>query len=262
MISGFAQANTVQKGLFNKFAAEVQMIKGMRHPNICLFVGACFEPPHFAIITELAANGCLWDALQLPLLPPYKACDGGSAYFCSKQSFKSTQSLPPKGTWPWTLVKRVAQGTAQGMLYLHSGKPPVLHRDLKSANILLDGSYTAKLCDFGLSRLKETHNRGMTGNCGTVQWMAPEVLDSTHYDEKADVFSYGIVCWELLTRERPYAGMNAIQCALAVLTRNQRPEIPSWCPASLSSLIRACLMKDPNKRPSFDQVLLALDAMP
>lgn len=76
------------------------------------------------------------------------------------------------------------------MNYLHFGNPPVLHRDLKSANILLDDSYNAKVADFGLSRLK-AQQRSMTGNCGTVQWMAPEILASEGYAEPADVYSYG-----------------------------------------------------------------------
>jgi serine/threonine protein kinase len=147
------------------------------------------------------------------------------------------------------------------MTYLHSGKPPVLHRDLKSANILLDESYTAKVCDFGLSRIK-AQERSMTGNCGTVQWMAPEVLANQPYAEPADVFSFGIIMWETLTGECPYDGMSAIQCALAVLNRDLRPPIPEWCPPSLSALIRSCLDKDPSKRPTFAQILLALDAMP
>jgi serine/threonine protein kinase len=147
------------------------------------------------------------------------------------------------------------------MAYLHSGSPPVLHRDLKSANILLDESYTAKVCDFGLSRLK-SQDRSMTGNCGTVQWMAPEVLANQSYNEKADVFSYGIICWELLTRQCPYEGMSAIQCAMAVLNRNQRPEIPRWCPPPLHALIRRCVKKDPKERPTFTQILDALDKMP
>ena len=75
---------------------------------------------------------------------------------------------------PWVLIKHVAVGAARGMTYLHGGKPPVLHRDLKSANLLLDDSYTTKVADFGLSRIK-AQERSMTGNCGTVQWMAPEV---------------------------------------------------------------------------------------
>ena len=76
------------------------------------------------------------------------------------------------------------------MNYLHFGNPPVLHRDLKSANILLDDSYNAKVADFGLSRIK-AQQRSMTGNCGTVQWMAPEILANESYAEPADVYSYG-----------------------------------------------------------------------
>lgn len=254
----------------------------MRHPNICLYMGACISPPNRAIITELAANGSLWDALRLPLAPPYIPCDGltragwplsmyqpdtrhGAPPILSGPPRSNTQSsnnaVPPKGTWHWVLVKHVARGAARGMAYLHSGKPPVLHRDLKSANILLDESYTAKVCDFGLSRLK-AHETSMTGNCGTVQWMAPEVLSNERYNEKADVFSYGIICWELLTAECPYDGMTPIQCALAVLNRDQRPTIPKWCPPSLQALIRSCWKRDPALRPTFEQVIAALDSMP
>jgi serine/threonine protein kinase len=125
---------------------------------------------------------------------------------------------------------------------------------------LLDESYTAKVCDFGLSRVK-AQERSMTGNCGTVQWMAPEVLANQSYNEKADIYSFGIILWELLSRECPYDGMTAIQCALAVLNRDKRPEIPKWCPPSLHALIKSCVKKDADQRPSFAQILLALDAI-
>jgi serine/threonine protein kinase len=251
-------------------------LQGMRHPNICLYMGASLDPPNRAIITELAANGSVWDALRLPLTPPFVPADGtargawplklyvpDAAYGAPPTDLampRLTAPIPPKGTWPWELVKRVACGAARGMAYLHSGNPPVLHRDLKSANLLLDESYTTKVCDFGLSRLK-AQERSMTGNCGTVQWMAPEVLANMSYNEKADVYSFGIICWELLTRECPYDGMTAIQCALAVLNRDKRPEIPKWCPPSLHALIKACVKKEPSMRPTFEQILLALDAM-
>mmetsp|Transcript_4999 Transcript_4999/g.8783 ORF Transcript_4999/g.8783 Transcript_4999/m.8783 type:complete len:170 (+) Transcript_4999:737-1246(+) len=162
---------------------------------------------------------------------------------------------------PWQLVKRAASGAARGMAYLHGGNPPVLHRDLKSANLLLDDSYTTKVADFGLSRLK-AQERSMTENCGTVQWMAPEVLANHHYAEPADVYSFGIILWELLSRECPYDGMSPIQCALAVLNRDARPEIPIWCPSPLADLIRACWEKDSSSRPTFAQIISALDAMP
>ncbi len=163
----------------------------MRHPNICLYMGACLEPPNRAIVTELAANGSVWDALRLPLAPPYVACDGVTRDGWPQHLYhpdprhgvppsyvaRKEPPIPPKGTWPWVLVKKVACGAARGMAYLHSGNPPVLHRDLKSANLLLDESYTTKVCDFGLSRLK-SQNQSMTGNCGTVQWMVRSQVGS------------------------------------------------------------------------------------
>ena len=91
--------------------------------------------------------------------------------------------------------------------------------------------------------------------------MAPEVLANRSYDEKADVYSFGIIVWELLARECPYEGMTAIQCALAVLNRDKRPEIPKWCPPGLHALIKACVKKEPSERPSFVEVIGMLDAM-
>jgi serine/threonine protein kinase len=274
VLTGSAQSKSVPRAVLEEFAAEINLLKGMRHPNICLYMGACLEPPNRAIITELAANGSLWDALRLPLTPPYVACDGqtrsgwpdelyqpDSKHGAPPTSTKLIYAVPPRGTWHWILVKRVACGAARGMAYLHSGKPPILHRDLKSANILLDDSYTAKVCDFGLSRLK-AQERSMTGNCGTVQWMAPEVLANQAYNEKADVFSYGIIVWELLSRQCPYDGMSPIQCALKVLNNDYRPEIPKWCPPTLQALIRSCVKRDPDERPTFPQILAALDSMP
>eukprot|EP00934_Nitzschia_sp_Nitz4_P006741 Nitzschia sp. Nitz4//scaffold50_size126154//107061//109970//NITZ4_003702-RA/size126154-processed-gene-0.64-mRNA-1//-1//CDS//3329553749//6731//frame0 len=274
VLTGAAQNKHIAKAILEEFRAEINLLKGMRHPNICLYMGACVQPPNRAIVTELAANGSVWDALRLPLSPPYSPADGtalgawpASLYTPSEHGVppggkpQTTVPIPPKGSWPWMLVKRVACGAARGMAYLHSGNPPVLHRDLKSANLLLDESYTAKVCDFGLSRLK-AQARSMTGNCGTVQWMAPEVLANKKYDEKADVFSYGIILWELLSRECPYEGMTAIQCALAVLNRDKRPEIPKWCPPQFHALIRSCTKKDQSQRPTFSEIIVILDAMP
>ncbi|KAL3826522.1 hypothetical protein ACHAXA_004359 [Cyclostephanos tholiformis] len=262
VLTGSAQTETVPKAILEEFIAEINMLSGMRHPNICLFMGACLDPPNRAIVTELCENGSLWDALRSPL-SIYEVADGETRlawpldlYYPITPTFHPP--LAPAGAWPWALVKRVASGTARGMCYLHSGNPPVLHRDLKSANILLDLSFTAKLADFGLSRLKAVRS-GMTGNCGTVQWMAPEVLCSEKYAEPADVFSFGIILWEMLTKECPYDGMTPIQCALTVLNQNKRPEIPEWCPQSFRVLINRCVERDPLSRPTFAEILAALD---
>lgn len=178
VLTGSAQAETVSRAVLEEFIAEINMVSGMRHPNICLFMGACLDPPNRAIVTELCEHGSLWDALRSPL-SLYQVADGKTRFAWPldlynpvkerRESFEMSEPpFAPDGAWPWALVKRIAEGTARGMCYLHSGDPPVLHRDMKSANILLDESYTAKLADFGLSRLKAVRS-GMTGNCGTVQ---------------------------------------------------------------------------------------------
>jgi len=102
---------------------------------------------------------------------------------------------------------------AKGMHFMHSLKPPLMHRDMKSLNLLMQepiegpGSYVnVKISDFGLTRhVNEHNNLFMTGQAGTFHWMAPEVLQNHPYSEKADVYSYGIVMWEILCREPPFA---------------------------------------------------------
>jgi serine/threonine protein kinase len=130
---------------------------------------------------------------------------------------------------------------------------------LQSANILLDSTYKAIICDFGLSRIKTQEDHGiMTQNCGTFQWMAPEVLAKERYNEKCDVFSYSIILWELLTGKCPYYGK--IPCLLSIVHNNERPVIPPWCPPALQGLIRSCGQREPEKRPSFLQIIGALES--
>ena len=146
VLTGSAQAETVPKAVLEEFIAEINIISGMRHPNICLFMGACLTPPNRAIVTELCENGSLWDALRSPLGSNYCVADGHSRsawplelykvapppplYQNGQVSFSvpSEPPMPPAGAWPWALIKRVSAGAARGMCYLHSGKPPVLHR--------------------------------------------------------------------------------------------------------------------------------------
>lgn len=95
----------------------------------------------------------------------------------------------------------MALDAARGVLYLHSFNPPILHRDLKSLNLLLDEAFRTKLADFGWTRTLANY---MTSKIGTYQWMAPEVIAGQVYTEKADVFSFGIILWEIAAREPPY----------------------------------------------------------
>ncbi|CAK4886466.1 unnamed protein product [Aphanomyces euteiches] len=154
-------------------------------------------------------------------------------------------------------VLRFILHTAKGMSYLHNFEPPILHRDLKSPNLLVDCDYSVKISDFGLSRVK-AYVQTMTGSCGTMQWMAPEVLGNEKYTEKADVFSFGILMWECLTGKCPYEGMPQIQAAQRILKNELRPAIPRSCPAYLAKLMKTCWAHDPQVRPSFLQILCAL----
>jgi hypothetical protein len=100
----------------------------------------------------------------------------------------------------------------------------------------------------------------MTGGIGTSQWMAPEVLVSQAYDEKADVYSYGIILWEMLTGDVPYRGMREIQVAMSVINHNNRPKIPNNCPQNLAKFIRICWQTDPQKRPEFRTIVRGLES--
>ncbi len=148
-------------------------MESLRHPNIVMFMGACTKSPgNLAIVLEFCKNNCLWALLQDLRIP-----------------------------LSWEKRLELAIGVAKGMMYLHSFAVPVLHRDLKSLNVLLDEYYTPKIADFGWTRLLAEK---MTLKVGTFQWMAPEVILTKTYTEKADVYSFGIILWEIASREPPY----------------------------------------------------------
>lgn len=150
---------------------------------------------------------------------------------------------------------------ARGMNYLHNSIPTVVHRDLKSSNLLVDKNWTVKVADFGLSRLKlETFLTTKTGK-GTPQWMAPEVLRSEPSNEKSDVYSYGVVLWELITQKVPWDTLNTMQVIGAVGFMDHRLEIPSDADPQWSSMIESCWVSDPQRRPSFRELLERLQVL-
>ncbi|KAG5237111.1 dual specificity protein kinase splA [Salix suchowensis] len=146
----------------------------------------------------------------------------------------------------------MALDIARGMNYLHHYNPPIIHRDLKSSNLLVDKNWTVKVGDFGLSRLKhETYLTTKTGK-GTPQWMAPEVLRNEPSDEKSDVYSYGVILWELATEKIPWDNLNSMQfCVLAgdwsCRVHEQQLEIPKDVDPQWASIL-GC-------RPTFQELL-------
>jgi serine/threonine protein kinase len=139
------------------------------------------------------------------------------------------------------------------MAYLHSRN--VIHRDLKPSNILLTREHRTKISDFGMS----VANTGqeLTAETGTYRYMAPEVIRHEKYSSNADVYSFGLCLWQLITREVPFATMTPIQAAYSV-AEGRRPTIPSSTPRRLQEIIMACWDHDSRKRPSFTFIAMAL----
>ena len=241
VLSSACQAE-VPQSILQSFRDEVQMLARLRHPNICLFLGACLDPPCRAIVTELISRGSLWDALRTPHL--FENRGSGDIFH-----------------WPWWVIRRVLDGTCRGLIYLHGNNPPIIHRDLKSANLLLDDSFYVKICDFGLARLRD-YTSTMTANVGTAQWTAPEVLAGKAYNESADMFSLGIVAWELLSGKCPYDHIsNQVEIAVNVTQYNVRPPLSDRCPKQVRYFIENCWSADPRSRMSASEALKKLETV-
>ncbi|OAY70760.1 Serine/threonine-protein kinase EDR1 [Ananas comosus] len=147
---------------------------------------------------------------------------------------------------------------ARGMNYLHNCTPIIVHRDLKSPNLLVDKNWVVKVCDFGLSRMKHSTFLSSRSTAGTAEWMAPEVLRNEPSDEKCDVFSFGVILWELCTLQQPWEGMNPMQVVGAVGFQHRRLDIPDDMDPVIADIIKKCWQTDPKKRPSFSEIMAAL----
>ncbi|CAG7882148.1 unnamed protein product [Brassica rapa] len=207
------------------FRQEVALMKRLRHPNVLLFMGAVTSPQRLCIVSELLPRGSLFQLLQ-----------------------RKTSKLD------WRRRILMALDIARGMNYLHCCSPPIVHRDLKSSNLLVDRNLTVKVADFGLSRVKhETYLTTKSGK-GTPQWMAPEVLRNESADEKSDIYSFGVVLWELATEKIPWETLNSMQVIGAVGFMNQRLEIPKDIDPLWISLMESCWHNDAKLRPTFQEL--------
>lgn len=195
--------------------AEVSILSQLRHPNIVLYLGAGTTPPSVFVVTEWCERGDLNDLLYDPSAPLSAAAR-----------------------------VRLALHVAQGMTYLHSPRRGIVHRDLKSQNLLITRHYVLKVADFGLTifqtELAKTAKAAANPDeraaaafgadaVGTPQWMAPEVLEGERYNEKVDVFSFGVVLSELCARVQPYADRyKRWDFVEAVLEEGAAPTMPLW----------------------------------
>ncbi|XP_049913978.1 mitogen-activated protein kinase kinase kinase 7 isoform X1 [Epinephelus moara] len=208
------------------FIVELRQLSRVNHHNIVKLYGSCNNP--VCLVMEYAEGGSLYNVLHgAEPLPYYTASHAMSWCFqCS-----------------------------QGVAYLHGMKPKALiHRDLKPPNLLLvAGGTVLKICDFGTACDIQTH---MTNNKGSAAWMAPEVFEGNNYSEKCDVFSWGIILWEVITRRKPFdeIGGPAFRIMWAV-HNGTRPPLIKNLPKPIESLMTRCWSKDPSQRPSMEEIV-------
>ncbi|KAJ8764236.1 hypothetical protein K2173_005976 [Erythroxylum novogranatense] len=219
----------VSAEMLREFSQEVYIMRKIRHKNVVQFIGACTRPPHLCIVTEFMAKGSIYE-------------------FLHKQ----------KGVFKLPSLIKVAIDLSKGMNYLHQNN--IIHRDLKTANLLMDENEVVKVADFGVARV-QIQSGVMTAETGTYRWMAPEVIEHKPYDQKADVFSFGIVLWELLTGELPYSYLTPLQAAVGVVQKGLRPTIPKHSHPKVAELLERCWRQDPSQRPSFSEILDNLQHM-
>lgn len=127
--------------------------------------------------------------------------------------------------------------------------------------MLLDNAGRIKITDFGVSRFESLNPTEMTGQTGTLGYMAPEVLRGNAYNHKCDVYSFGICLWEIYCCALPYSDMNRSEKASAVIYEDKRPEIPDRCPNNLAKMMKQCWDKDPKRRPEMREVVNMLEAI-
>lgn len=211
---------------------EVAAMAGLKHPRVVRLLACCLEPPNVCLVQELAENGSLHSALHPPGMGANRRLD-------------------------YLTLLRIAIDIADGMSYLH---PSLVHRDLKTQNILLDRSCRAQVCDFGIAKFKErTFLTTLKAQAGTPAYMAPEMFEgSSEISEKCDVYSFAVILWEMITGEVPWDGATPMQVIFAVGVQRQRLPLPPSCPEAMQGLVERCWAADPGVRPGFPEILQSL----
>eukprot|EP01117_Protostelium_nocturnum_P012394 TRINITY_DN4575_c0_g1_i1.p1 TRINITY_DN4575_c0_g1~~TRINITY_DN4575_c0_g1_i1.p1 ORF type:complete len:1875 (+),score=604.74 TRINITY_DN4575_c0_g1_i1:191-5815(+) len=213
------KSDNISEKQLQDFLGEVAILKSLRpHPNVVLFLGMTFPPQPLSLITEFCDGGNLYDYLR------EKTVD---------EATKSNMIL----------------NIARGMLHLHLEK--VIHRDLAVRNILLSSSLEVKVSDFGMSREQKSGADVTSSETGPLKWMAPEAITRREYSPKSDVFSFGVVVWEIITVSEPFPELTPLEVAIEVATKGRRLEIPASASKKLKQIMNQCWEKDPNDRPDF-----------
>jgi len=225
-----------------EFKKEFKVMSVLESPHVVNFIGACLEPK-ICMVMEYCSRGTVWHVLN----------ERGAEVAWSKA------------------LKFLTEITA-GLAYLHYLKPAIFHRDLKTLNILVNESWEVKLTDFGTARFNTIDNKQTLSNMvGTIGWTAPELYREEMFTAKSDVYSLGMIFWEIVTRvikgryERPFEEFPELKLDVLILVQSAehhlRPSIPSGCNSLLAALIQSCWDSNPESRPSSLAVMDQLKAI-
>lgn len=222
------------KEIVTEILGEACVMAFLKHANILTLYGVTLTGQALWIISELCAHGSLRMVLNDDSFP-----------------LSYLQKLS------------VCLDVADGMLYLHQRENPIIHRDLKSHNIFLveasPGKLVAKIGDWGSARVISLTDKSFTSGVGTPCWLAPEVILYAKYSKASDVFAFGVVLWEVYTRQEVYPRMSGPQIIARVAKDGLRPTIPYNCP--WEDLMKSCWSQNPAARPQFGQIITILAEM-
>jgi len=214
-------------GYCEKLRRELEICEDLRHPNIVSCLGHEVVKGHLCIYLEYVPGGSLRSHLE------------------------------EFGALEEPLLRKASRGILKGLDYLHTHNPPVVHRDLKGANVLVDLSFCCKLADFGCSK-RSTQTQSFT-SCGSAQWCAPEVFkDELGFGRKADIWSFGCVVLEMATAADPWGkGVfdNMMQVVHVICMSQRTPPIPEAVPPVGKELAGRCLKRSPEDRPHCPELL-------
>jgi len=204
---------------------EMAALKTLSHPNLVQFIGLTDKGNEFCLVTEFISGGTLRKLLK-------------------------DRSI----NIPWPLRVQIAVDIASAMTYLHSRK--IMHRDLKSKNLLVGDNWKVKICDFGFARsVHDKKKAAALTFCGTEEYMAPEVIFGMEYDERAEVYSYGLLLCEIMTRQKVEETVPRTSNTNYGLDHQEfTSHVPRDCPLELLQLAFLCTEFEPKNRPEFREI--------
>ncbi|CAN1280010.1 Serine/threonine-protein kinase STY13 [Linum perenne] len=228
------------------FRQEVAVWQKLDHPNVTKFVGASMGTSDLKI-ANMPSDGHTGRAccVVVEYLP------GGT--------LKQYLIRNRRKKLPYKVVIQIALDLSRGLSYLHSKR--IVHRDVKTENMLLDNERNLKIADFGVARVEAQNLSDMTGETGTLGYMAPEVIDGKPYNRRCDVYSFGICLWEIYCCDMPYPDLSFADVTSAVVRQNLRPDIPRCCPSLLGSIMKKCWDAQSEKRPEMAEVVKMLESI-